>query len=76
MPDSNVTVGELWQHRSGLTLRVIGQQVPGDRNDELRVWCEVVSAASVHEEDYSEPYAVGDRDGWCLLDIYGWKKVV
>lgn len=62
-------VGEVWEHRSGLRLRVIGRHVPGDRDDELRVWCEVIGTKTELR------YKVGDRDGWTLLKGYGWCRI-
>ena len=68
MPDEGVVVGERWRHKNGLTVRIIGQKVPGDRDDELRVWCEVVIAGG-------SGYRVGERNGWHLLSLYGWQKI-
>jgi hypothetical protein len=72
--DANVKVGELYEHVSGLVLRVIGQHVPGDRDDELRVWCEVVGVPRRWCE-VIRARALGLRVGWCLLEQYGWKRV-
>jgi hypothetical protein len=63
----NPSVGSVWVHPSGLRLLVIGQHVPGDRNDELRVWCEVI-------EDKQDRYRVGYRDGWVLIVENRWRQ--
>lgn len=72
---------QVWRHESGLTLRVIGPHVPGDRNDEPRVWCEVTERASerLTSEKLADGYVdyeVGHRDGWYLQDEFcGWKRI-
>lgn len=69
MPNPDVVVDALYVHPSGLIVRVLDQHVPGDRDDELRVWCEVVQASPKLR------YKVGERDGWNLLPFEGWSKV-
>ena len=70
--NSDVNVGEVYEHPCGLAVRVISQRVPGDRYDDLPVWCEVVTGARAGDIIYG----VGHRDSWCMVSQYGWKKRV
>lgn len=68
---SDKVIGDTYEHPCGLVLRVIGKNVPGDRYDEARTWCEVIKGAVVDDVCYD----IGYRGGWCLFAVYGWKKV-
>lgn len=67
--------GEVWKHRSGLTVRVIARHAPGDRDDEPRVYCEVV-APYENRHPESPDYPVGYKDGWYLDEALGWARIV
>ena len=70
--NSDVEVGEIYEHPCGLVVKVISQRVPGDRLDYLPVLCEVIVGAQAGDVTYE----CGHRDGWSLIPEYGWKKRV
>ena len=70
----------VWRHTSGLTVRVLARSVPGDRDDEPRVYCEVIERARERltpnqlADGYVD-YEVGHKDGWFLEEGFnGWTR--
>jgi hypothetical protein len=72
-------IGQVWRHRNGMVVKIIGRHCPGDRDDEPRFYCEVLRRGNPLTpkqiaENYVD-YQVGQRDGWYLSEGNGWEVI-